>query len=74
MLPVPLLMASATVAVRLPNEVLEELQKKAAAQNKKVSDYVRELIVSDLQRVRTFFWGKSPLSYLTSLKWGILSL
>ena len=42
-------MASATVAVRLPNEVLEELQKKAAAQNKKVSNYVRELIVSDLQ-------------------------
>jgi hypothetical protein len=46
-------MASTTVAVRLPNEVLEELQKKAAAQNKKVSDYVRELIVSDLH-------GKGP--------------
>lgn len=46
-------MASATVAVRLPDEVLEELQKKAAARNKKVSDYVRELIVSDLR-------GKGP--------------
>lgn len=42
-------MASGTVAVRLPDEVLEELQKKAAAQNKKVSDLVRELIVSGLR-------------------------
>jgi plasmid stability protein len=42
-------MASNTVAVRLPDEVLEELQKRAAAQNKKVSDVVRDLIVSGLQ-------------------------
>ncbi|MBX9687380.1 MAG: hypothetical protein K2X27_11805 [Candidatus Obscuribacterales bacterium] len=41
-------MASGTVAVRLPNEVLEELQKRAAAENKKVSDLVRELIVSGM--------------------------
>jgi predicted DNA-binding protein len=41
-------MASGTVAVRLPDEVLEQLQKKAAAQNKKVSDLVRELIITGL--------------------------
>ncbi len=43
-------MASGTVAVRLPDEVLEELQKRAAAENKKVSDLVRELIVSGMAR------------------------
>lgn len=42
-------MASNTVAVRLPDEVLEELQKRAAEQNKKLSDVVRDLIVSGLQ-------------------------
>lgn len=41
-------MANNTVAVRLPDEVLEELQKRAALQNKKVSDVVRELIISGL--------------------------
>ncbi len=43
-------MASGTVAVRLPDEVLEELQKRATAENKKVSDLVRELIASGLQQ------------------------
>lgn len=43
-------MASGTVAVRLPDEVLEELQKRAVAENKKVSDLVRELIISGLQQ------------------------
>lgn len=43
-------MASGTVAVRLPDEVLEELQKKATAENKKVSDLVRELITVGLQQ------------------------
>lgn len=42
-------MASNTVAVRLPNEVLEELQKRAAAEKRKVSDVVRDLIVSGLK-------------------------
>jgi len=42
-------MASNTVAVRLPEEVLEELQKRANLQNKKVSDVVRDLIISGLQ-------------------------
>lgn len=42
-------MASGTVAVRLPDEVLEELQKRATAENKKVSDLVRELITSGLR-------------------------
>jgi hypothetical protein len=42
-------MASNTVAVRLPDEVLEQLQKRATAENKKVSDLVRELIVSGLR-------------------------
>ena len=42
-------MAGNTVAVRLPDEVIEELQKRAAAQNKKVSDIVRDLIVSGLK-------------------------
>jgi plasmid stability protein len=42
-------MASNTVAVRLPDEVLEELQKRAAAEKKKVSDVVRDLIVSGLK-------------------------
>jgi predicted DNA-binding protein len=37
-------MASNTVAVRLPEEVLEELQRRASVQNKKISDVVRELI------------------------------
>ena len=45
-------MASNTVAVRLPEEVLEELQKRANLQNKKVSDIVRDLIISGLQAVR----------------------
>lgn len=43
-------MASGTVAVRLPDEVLEQLQKRAAAENKKVSDLVRELIITGLQQ------------------------
>lgn len=42
-------MASTTVAVRLPEDVLEQLQKKAEAENKKVSDIVRELIVTGLK-------------------------
>lgn len=42
-------MASGTVAVRLPDEVLEELQKRATAENKKISDLVRELITSGLR-------------------------
>jgi len=42
-------MASGTVAVRLPDEVLEALQKRAAAENKKVSDLVRELIIAGLR-------------------------
>ncbi|MBX9685733.1 MAG: ribbon-helix-helix protein, CopG family [Candidatus Obscuribacterales bacterium] len=42
-------MASGTVAVRLPDEVLEQLQKRATAENKKVSDLVRELITSGLR-------------------------
>lgn len=42
-------MGSNTVAVRLPEEVLEELQRRAATQKKKVSDVVRDLIVSGLQ-------------------------
>lgn len=46
-------MASGTVAVRLPDEVLDELQKRAAAENKKVSDLVRELIISGLQAKQT---------------------
>jgi hypothetical protein len=41
-------MASNTVAVRLPEEVLEELQRRASVQNKKVSDVVRELIIAGL--------------------------
>lgn len=41
-------MASNTVAVRLPEEVLQELQRRALVQNKKVSDIVRELIVTGL--------------------------
>ena len=45
-------MASGTVAVRLPDEVLEELQQRAAKENKKVSDLVRELIVSGLAKTK----------------------
>lgn len=36
------------MAVRLPDDLLEQLQKKAKAENKKVSDIVKELIVSGL--------------------------
>ena len=43
-------MASGTVAVRLPEEVLEELQQRATSEDKKVSDLVRELIVSGLAK------------------------
>lgn len=43
-------MASGTVAVRLPDEVLEQLQKRAADEKKKVSDLVRELITIGLQQ------------------------
>lgn len=42
-------MVSNTVAVRLPDEVIEQLQKKAESENKKVSDIVRELILAGLQ-------------------------
>jgi hypothetical protein len=43
-------MASNTVAVRLPEEVLSELQRVADLQNKKVSDIVRALIVDGLMK------------------------
>ncbi len=43
-------MASGTVAVRLPDEVLAELQERAEKEKKKVSDLVRELIVSGLAK------------------------
>ena len=45
-------MASTTVAVRLSDELVSELQKVAGAQNKKVSDIVRELIASGLESNR----------------------
>jgi metal-responsive CopG/Arc/MetJ family transcriptional regulator len=45
-------MASGTVAVRLPDKVLEELQERATKENKKVSDLVRELIVSGLAKTQ----------------------
>ncbi len=41
-------MASGSVSVRLPEEVLEELQKLAQERNEKVSDVVRDLIISGL--------------------------
>lgn len=43
-------MVSGTVAVRLPDKVLEELERRATAENKKVSELVRELIISGLSR------------------------
>lgn len=46
-------MASNTVAVRLPEDVLEQLQRKAEGENKKVSDVVRELIVTGLEEKKT---------------------
>ena len=45
-------MASGTVAVRLPEEVLEKLQQRATSENKRVSDLVRELIVSGLTKTQ----------------------
>ena len=41
-------MASGSVSVRLPEEVLETLDKLALERNQRVSDIVRELIVSGL--------------------------
>jgi hypothetical protein len=41
-------MASGTVTVRLPEEVIGQLQKRADAENKKMSDLVRELIIGGL--------------------------
>jgi hypothetical protein len=42
-------MASSSVSVRVPDEVLEELTNRASVENKKVSDLVRELIESGLK-------------------------
>jgi hypothetical protein len=42
-------MASGTVTVRLPDEVLEVLQKRAEIEKKTVSDVVRELISGGLK-------------------------
>jgi predicted CopG family antitoxin len=42
-------MASSSVSVRVSDEVLEELTKRANAENKKVSDLVRELIEAGLK-------------------------
>lgn len=44
-------MASTTVAVRLSDKLVGELQKIATARNQKVSDVVKELIASGLQPV-----------------------
>lgn len=44
-------MASNTVAVRLPEQVLEELQRLADLQNKKVSDIVRMLIGTGIAKL-----------------------
>lgn len=46
-------MASGSVSVRLPEEVLEQLDKLAEERNLKVSDVVRELIVSGLASEKT---------------------
>ncbi len=43
-------MASGSVSVRLPEEVLERLDKLAHERKQKVSDVVRELIVSGLEK------------------------
>lgn len=43
-------MGSRAISVRLPDEVLEELEKLAAKQGSKVSDVVRELIIKGLSR------------------------
>jgi len=42
-------MASSSVSVRVSDEVLEELTKRANTENKKVSDLVRELIDAGLK-------------------------
>jgi benzoyl-CoA reductase/2-hydroxyglutaryl-CoA dehydratase subunit BcrC/BadD/HgdB len=42
-------MASGSVSVRLPEEVLEQLEKLAQERKQKVSDVVRELIISGLK-------------------------
>lgn len=42
-------MASTTVAVRLPKEMVDQLQGVAAAQGKKVSDVVKDLIARGLK-------------------------
>jgi hypothetical protein len=46
-------MASSMVGTRLNEEVVEQLQKKADAEGKKVSDVVRELIISGLTQEKT---------------------
>ncbi len=46
-------MASGSVSVRLPEDVLEQLDKLAQERKEKVSDVVRELIVSGLASERT---------------------
>lgn len=43
-------MASGSVSVRLPEEVLERLEKLAAERKEKVSDVVRALIIAGLDR------------------------
>jgi predicted transcriptional regulator len=46
-------MASGSVSVRLPDEVLEQLDKLAQERKQKISDVVRELIVSGLASEKT---------------------
>ncbi len=43
-------MASSMIGTRLNSEVVEQLQKRADAEGKKVSEVVRELIISGLAK------------------------
>ncbi len=45
-------MASSMIGTRLNEEVVEQLQKRADAEGKKVSDVVRELIISGLAKAK----------------------
>jgi len=60
-------MASSMVGTRLNEEVVEQLQKRAAAEGKKVSDVVRELIISGLAKEKEKNQGAGAGEILTRL-------
>lgn len=60
-------MASSMIGTRLNSEVVEQLQKRAEAEGKKVSDVVRELIISGLAKGKEKNQGAAGTEVLARL-------